>query len=47
MSAPSPHKHEPEAETTLLGTLGWVAVTGVLAVVALIVLNWLGPLGGR
>ncbi len=38
MSAPSP-KHDSEPQTTLLGTVGWVAVTGVLAILALIVLN--------
>jgi len=36
-----------ESETTLLGTVGWVGVTIVLALAALVLLNWLGPLGGR
>jgi len=44
MSA-QPSSQEPE--TTLLGTIGWVGVTIVLALAALVLLNWLGPLGGR
>ena len=39
---------QPEREdedTTFLGTLGWVAVVAGLAVVALLVLSWVGPLG--
>lgn len=44
MSAPS----KPESEqTTLLGTIGWVGVVCLLAVASLLLLSWLGPLGGR
>lgn len=39
----SPHKNEPEP--SLLGTLGWVGVVACLAVVALMILSWVGPLG--
>ena len=36
-----------ESNETFLGTVGWVAVVAGLALVALLLLNWLGPLGGR
>lgn len=39
----SPIKNEPEG--SLLGTLAWVGVVAVLAVVALMILSWVGPLG--
>lgn len=34
-----------EPETTALGTLGWTAVVVALAIVALLILSWLGPVG--
>jgi hypothetical protein len=38
-----PVDHEPE--TSFLGTLAWVGVVASLAVVALLLLSWIGPLG--
>jgi hypothetical protein len=37
----------PEEETTTLGTIGWVGAVIGCAVVALLLLSWLGPLGER
>jgi hypothetical protein len=39
----SPDKKEPEG--SLLATLAWVGVVAGLAVVALMILSWVGPLG--
>jgi hypothetical protein len=36
-----------EPETTALGTLGWVGVVIVGALLALLILSWLGPVGGH
>lgn len=35
----------PEPETSLIGTLGWVGVVIVLSALALMLLAFLGPLG--
>jgi hypothetical protein len=35
------------AKTSALGTLGWVGVVLVCAVAALVLLSWLGPVGGE
>jgi hypothetical protein len=43
MSAPTP---QPD-DTTALGTLGWVGVVFLGAIVALLILSWLGPVGGQ
>ena len=32
---------------SVLGTLGWVGVVVVCALVAILVLSWLGPVGGK
>jgi len=45
MSLPEPTR-APD-DTTLLGTLGWVLVVVVCALVALGLLSFLGPVGGR
>lgn len=36
---------KPVQEGTFLGTLGWVGVFLVGAVLALLLLSWLGPVG--
>lgn len=43
MSAPP---SQPDDRTTL-GTLGWVGVVILGAIVALLILSWLGPVGGQ
>ena len=43
MTAPDPKADE----SSVLGTLGWVGAVIVGAVVALLVLSWLGPVGGQ
>jgi hypothetical protein len=43
MSQSSPNKDEPQS--SFLATLGWVGVVTVLAIVALMILSWVGPLG--
>ncbi|MDB4976860.1 MAG: hypothetical protein JWN48_5201 [Myxococcaceae bacterium] len=45
MSPPEPSR--APIETTALGTLGWVAVVLVGAVLAVLLLSWLGPVGGQ
>lgn len=37
--------HEPRPETSALGTLGWVGVVLLCAIVALLLLSALGPVG--
>lgn len=44
MSSETPSSQSQE---NFLGTVGWVGAVLGLAVVALLFLNWLGPLGGR
>jgi hypothetical protein len=44
MSTPS--NQQPE-ETTIAGTLAWTGLVVVFAVAALLLLSWLGPVGGR
>ncbi len=39
--------NQNEPETTTLGTLGWVGVVVVGAIFALLLLSWLGPVGGH
>jgi hypothetical protein len=41
---PSP-KNQPPEETTALGTLAWVGAVVALAIVALLILSALGPVG--
>jgi hypothetical protein len=36
---------EPPEETTALGTFAWVGAVVALAIVALLILSWLGPVG--
>lgn len=43
MTAPDPKADE----TSALGTLGWVGVVILGAIAALLVLSWLGPVGGQ
>jgi hypothetical protein len=39
---------EPQADnSSVLGTLGWVGVVIVGALLALLLLSWLGPVGGQ
>lgn len=45
MSSPDPSRAQDE--TSALGTLAWVGVVVVFAVLALVVLSWLGPVGGQ
>ncbi len=45
MTAQLPQRESDQ--TSLLGTLGWVGVVILLAIAAVVLLNWLGPLGGR
>ena len=49
MSHPEPARVEPrtQVETSALGTLGWVAVVLAFALLALVLLSWLGPVGGQ
>lgn len=44
---PSRAPAEPLAETSALGTLAWVGVVLLGAVLALVLLSWLGPVGGQ
>jgi hypothetical protein len=45
MSSSDPSRVAPE--TSALGTLAWVCVVLVGAVLALVLLSWLGPVGGQ
>ena len=38
---------QPKEDTSALGTLGWVGVVLLGALLALLLLSWLGPVGGR
>lgn len=36
---------EPKKPETMLGTIAWIGVVTVCAIVALVILAWLGPVG--
>jgi len=40
-----PESARPDVETSALGTLGWVGVVLLGALLALGLLSWLGPVG--
>lgn len=43
----APERDQAADETSALGTLAWVGVVIVGALVALVILSWLGPVGFR
>jgi len=43
----APEQQHPPDDTSALGTLGWVGVVILGAILALALLSWLGPVGWR